>query len=72
MGATCYADDLLLLAPTRSAMQAMLKVCERYADQHNIAFSTHEDPIKSKTKCMVFQKQKKALGPIKLNGKDLP
>ena len=29
VGATIYADDLLLLAPTRSAMAAMLAVCER-------------------------------------------
>ena len=29
MGATVYADDILLLAPTRSAMAAMLSICER-------------------------------------------
>ena len=28
VGATMYADDLILLAPTRTAMAAMLKVCE--------------------------------------------
>ena len=51
-GATCYADDLLLLSPTRSGMQAMLAVCERYAADHNISFSVDENPAKSKTKML--------------------
>ena len=75
IGATCYADDLLLLAPTRSAMQAMLKVCESYAEKHNIAFSTHEDPAKSKTKCMYIcgdMKRRDFPACLKLNGKSLP
>ena len=46
-GATCYADDLLLLSPTRSGMEAMLKVCERYAAEHNISFSVDANPAKS-------------------------
>ena len=29
IGASIYADDLLLLAPTRSAMAVMLAVCEK-------------------------------------------
>ena len=49
-GATGYADDLILLAPTRSAMAKMLEVCERYANDHNITFSTDVNPTKSKTK----------------------
>ena len=31
MGVTMYADDLLLIAPTRGAMQKMLDVCDDYA-----------------------------------------
>ena len=75
VGATCYADDLLLLAPTRSAMEAMLKVCENYALEHNIAFSTNENPAKSKTKCMYICgdiNQRNYPAALKLNGKDLP
>ena len=52
MGATCYADDLLLLSPTRSGMEAMLAVCERYAADHNITFSVDANPAKSKTKML--------------------
>ena len=50
MGATCYADDLLLLSPTRSGMAAMLSVCQKYAAEHNISFSVDANPVKSKTK----------------------
>lgn len=32
-GVTGYADDLLLLAPSRSAMETMLKICEDYAEE---------------------------------------
>ena len=52
VGATMYADDLLLMAPTRSAMASMLKTCEEFAWRHNIGFSTHPDPKQSKTKCL--------------------
>ena len=30
-GAACYADDLILLSPSRTAMAMMLEVCEKYA-----------------------------------------
>ena len=39
-GAVWYADDLLLLAPSRSEMQKMLKICEEYAMENNRQFST--------------------------------
>ena len=52
MGVVVYADDVLLMAPTRGAMQNMLNKCEEYAATHNIMFSTDQDPVKSKTKCI--------------------
>ena len=39
VGATGYADDLILLAPSRTAMKKMLRVCEIYADIYNLQFS---------------------------------
>ena len=51
-GAAGYADDLILIAPSRTAMQRMLKVCEVYADQHNLQFSTNPVPAQSKSKCI--------------------
>ena len=53
-GALGYADDLILLAPNREVLQAMLVVCQSYAREHNLVFSTDPVPAKSKTKCMYF------------------
>ena len=48
VGLVAYADDVLLLAPNRSAAQFMLTVSERIAKSSNISFSLNEDPRKSK------------------------
>ena len=53
-----YSDDILLLAPCIDALQDMLSTCEKYAQEHNLQFSTNINPIKSKTKCMAFVKRK--------------
>ena len=50
MGALGYCDDLALVAPTRDGMQAMLQVCERFASEVGLIFSTDPSPNKSKTK----------------------
>ena len=52
MGAVGYADDIILLAPSRNAAQKMLRTCEEFAAQHNMKFSTDPDPSKSKSKCI--------------------
>ena len=52
MGAVGFCDDLLLLAPTRDAMQMMLDTCHRFASRFNLTFSTDPNPEKSKTKCI--------------------
>ena len=52
MGAAGYADDLVRLAPSRGSMSKMLEVCEAYASEHNLAFSTDVNPTKSKSKCI--------------------
>ena len=70
-----YADDILLLAPTRGAMQLMLDTCEDYAARHNIMFSTDTNPSKSKTKCIFVTGPKRNLSkpaPLTLCGRDLP
>ena len=54
VGVTLYADDVILLAPSRSALQEMLKVTENFAKKHIIVFSTNADPNKSKSKCILF------------------
>ena len=75
MGAVCYADDVLLIAPTRSAMQRMLLELEVFADESNITFSTDPLPTKSKTKCIYMVGNKRNLAkpaPLTLCGRELP
>ena len=75
MGVAAYADDLVLIAPSRHAMQQMLSVCEDYAERYNIMFSTDDDPTKSKSKCIFMVGKARHLTkpvPLMLCGKDLP
>ena len=75
LGATAYADDLLLLAPVRSVLAEMVKVCEVYGQQHNMVFSTDPVPALSKTKCMYFCGKLHGVkypDPVYLDGKILP
>jgi hypothetical protein len=52
VGVVGYADDLILLAPSRHAAQLMLQTCETFTNSNNIQFSTHEDPSRSKSKAL--------------------
>ena len=52
LGAAGYADDIILMAPSRTAMQIMLKNREKYATDPELVFSTDPDPRRSKTKCL--------------------
>ena len=44
--------DIVLLAPSRGAMELMLATCEEFAAENNLKLSTDPDPKKSKTKCI--------------------
>ena len=48
LGIMVYADDVILLCPSRSGLQEMLNVTDKFAAAHNIVFSTHAEPAKSK------------------------
>ena len=74
MGATIYADDVLLLAPCRTALQLMLKVCENFAIKNNLKYSSDPNPAKSKSKCMYMCGKSKVRYPAQLvlNGQTLP
>ena len=77
VGAAGYADDLVLLAPGRETMCRMLEICESYAQEYNLIFSTNPVPSKSKTKCIFMcGKSGNAVPdgvpkPLVLNGKEL-
>ena len=75
MGVAAYADDLVLIAPTRHAMQQMLAVCEDFAARYNIGFSTDPNPRKSKSKCIFMLGTASNIdkpAPLTLCGRDLP
>ena len=38
-GALGYADDIILICPSVTAMKEMLKICEDYANDYNILFN---------------------------------
>ena len=69
-----YADDLVLLAPSRTAMQMMLQACEDFGSRNNLMFSTDPDAKKSKTKCLFMCGKKKLVkpAPLSLYGRELP
>ena len=50
VGALGYADDIILLCPSISGMQDMLRICEDYADEHSILFNG------KKSKYLIFGK----------------
>ena len=72
LGIVVYADDIALLSPSIDGLQNMINTCERYAESHNLTFSTHENPAKSKTKCVAFLREKRSLRNLILKGKSLP
>ena len=72
LGCLGYADDLLLLSASRSGLQGMVDICQKFAKSKRLKFSTHVDPAKSKTKCILFAKKLEAVSPIFLNGDPLP
>lgn len=47
VGALAYADDIVLIAPTATALRNLLAICEGYAKEFNISFNV------SKSKCLI-------------------
>ena len=52
VGAMAWADDFLLLVPTRSAMQKMLDTASAFSEEVGLEFSTDLNPTKSKSKAI--------------------
>ena len=75
LGVMAYADDLILLAPNRAAAAQMLGICEEWAKDSNVLFSTDLNPKKSKSKVIFMcgmQKQLCKPAPLTLGGRNLP
>ena len=75
MGCLGYADDILLLSGSRTGLQVMVDMCGKFAKEKNLKFSTDSNPVKSKTKCIVFSKSSRDrlhVAPVHLNSDPLP
>ena len=75
LGFIIFADDILLLCPSRFAANLMLKTCEEWSNKYHIEFSTDEDASKSKTKAIVVKDlggKVKNVAELTLYGKRLP
>ena len=60
------------MAPSLDSLQEMIKICETYANEHNLRFSTDPDPRKCKTKCLAFLLKERPLPAMFLCGNPLP
>ena len=75
MGAFLYADDLSLLAPTRTILASMLALVEAYGASLNLTFSSDQDSKRCKSFCIYFVGSAKRVvypAPLVLNGVTLP
>jgi len=45
IGAIAYADDIVLLAPSASAMRVMLSECDRFGCQYSVKFNATKSKI---------------------------
>ena len=62
-GALAYADDLILLSPTKSAMQKLVDVCENFSKEFHINFNP------SKSKMIVYSNnQQPDIQPFSMQG----
>ena len=60
-----YADDLCLIAPTRSSMQEMLTICQEYCSEFCLTFNV------KKSKVLYFGKANTHVSDLMLDGKPL-
>ena len=69
MGIWVYADDIILLSPTRTGLQEMVKIYENFAKATKLKFSTNIRIEKCKTKERINYNE---ITPILLNELPLP
>ena len=69
-----YADYIILLSPSKQGLQFIIDTCSRYAERHNLVYSSHDNSNNSKSKCLFFGKavSNSRLVCMLLNGKQLP
>jgi hypothetical protein len=52
IGAFAYADDIVLVAPSATALWRLLTICDDYAREYRIAFNA------AKSKCLIISPSK--------------
>ena len=57
-----FADDLALMAPSRSALQSLINICHDYCSKYCLSFNTN------KSKIMVFGNVSETIKPLELDG----
>lgn len=76
LGIWIFADDIVLLSPSRAGLQYMTDICETFASSMRLKFSTNPNIDKSKTKCIIFTKDRiydnDVCPDVTLNGMPLP
>ena len=66
VGALSYADDIVLLAPTRNAASRMLLICEEFSSNFDVLFNA------SKSLFVVHHcRRKRDYPPLKLKGSNI-
>ena len=65
-GALGYADDIVLLCPTKEGLRKLISICERYASDHDILFNG------TKSKLLVFGSPSNHVPSIFVNGVEVP
>jgi len=45
VGALAYADDIVLLCPTPSAMRKLLSICDTFANEYDIKFTAQKSKL---------------------------
>ena len=50
VGVAVFADDIFLLSASHDGLQSMVNICQKFADNFNLKFSTNPNMEKSKTK----------------------
>ena len=51
LGAVCYADDIVLLAPSPSALRLMLLMCSDFAKSHSLTFNAAKTQLIKFSRC---------------------
>ena len=51
LGAICYADDLIMICPSHSGLQKMIKCCELFGQEYGMLFNP------TKSACIAFSKK---------------